>query len=61
MAKILWILGYFEHEKKKNGKCFKISNIFLFLFANKMLVIRTGTNKILFRIANREDPDLTAS
>ena len=32
-----------------------------FLFTNKMLVIRTGINKMLVRIANREDPDQTAS
>ena len=44
-----------------NGKCSKILNTFLFLFSNKMLVIRAGTHKMLFRIANREDFDQTAS
>ena len=34
---------------------------FLHLFSNKMLVIRAGTYKMLARIANREDPDQTAS
>ena len=34
-----------------------ISNTFLFLFSNKMLVIRAGIHKMLVRIANREDPD----
>ena len=34
---------------------------FLFLFTNYMLVIRTGIHKMLVRIANREDPDQTAS
>ena len=46
---------------KCDGKCFKISNTFLFRFSNKMLVIRAGKHKILVRIANREDPDQTAS
>ena len=31
----------------------------MFLFSNKMLVIRTGVHKILVRIVNREDPDQT--
>ena len=43
------------------GKCSKISNTFLFLSSNKMWVIRTGILKLLVRIANREDPDQTAS
>ena len=34
---------------------FKISNTFLFLFSNKMLAIKDGSHKILFRIVNRED------
>ena len=44
-------------------KCTKISNTFLFLFSNtyKMLVIRIGIHKMLVRIANRKDPDQTAS
>ena len=43
------------------GKCSKISNTFLFLFSNKMLVFRAGIHKFLVRVANREDPDQTAS
>ena len=43
------------------GKCSKISNTFLFLFSNKMLVFRAGIQKFLVRVANREDPDQTAS
>ena len=39
----------------------KISNTFLILFSNKMLIFRAGIHKILVRIANREDPDQTAS
>ena len=38
-------------------KCSKISNMFLFLFSNKMLVIRAGIHKMPVRIANREDTD----
>ena len=33
----------------------------LFLFSNKVLLIRTGNHKMLVSIANREDPDQTAS
>ena len=33
----------------------------LFLFSNKMLVFRAGSHKLLVRLANREDPDQTAS
>ena len=43
------------------SKCPKISNSFLFLFSNKILVIRVGIYKMLVRLANREDPDQTAS
>ena len=43
------------------GKCSKISNKFLFLFSTKFLVIRTGMHQLLFRIANRGDPDQTTS
>ena len=43
------------------SKCSKISNTFLFLFSNKMLVFRAGIHKFLARVANSEDPDQTAS
>ena len=33
----------------------------LFLFSTKMMVIRATIHKMLVRIANREDPDQTAS
>ena len=36
------------------GKCSKIYKHFLFLFSNKLLVIRAGIYKVLVRIANRE-------
>ena len=39
------------------GKCCKISYTFLFLFSNKMLVIRDGDHKILGLIAKREHPE----
>ena len=42
-------------------KCSKISNTFLFPLSTKMLVFRDGIDKMLVRIANREDPDQTAS
>ena len=40
---------------------YKILNTFLILFSNKMLGFRAGIHKMLVRIANREDPDQTAS
>ena len=43
------------------SKCSKIVNTFLFLFSNKILVIRAESHKMFVRIANREDPDQTAS
>ena len=33
----------------------------LLLFSNKMLVFMAGIHKMLDRLANREDPDQTAS
>ena len=42
------------------GKCFKISNIFLSLFSNKMMFFRAETHKLLVIIANMEDLDQTA-
>ena len=42
-------------------KSSKISNTFLFLASNKMLIIMVGINKMLVRIANTEDPDRFAS
>ena len=38
----------------------KFQNIFLFLFS-KNVGFRAGTQKILIKLANREDPDQTAS
>ena len=43
------------------SKCLKVLNIFLFILLNKMLVIKAGIHKMLDRVANREDPDQTAS
>ena len=42
------------------SKCSKISNTFHFVL-HIMLVYRAGTHKMLVKIANREDPDQTAS
>ena len=49
--KMDWISNKNEIEIKENGelwyrKCSKISNTFLFLFSNKMLVIRAGISKM---------------
>ena len=44
-----------------SGKCSKILNTFLFLVSNKMLLFMAGIHKMLVRIANRENPDQTAS
>ena len=52
---------WFYTLKQSYGKLFKISNTLLFIFLDKMLVIRTGIHKMLVRIANRTDPDQTAS
>ena len=46
---------------KNNGKCSKISNTLFFLFSNKILFSGLEFTKLLVRIANREDPDQTAS
>ena len=43
------------------SKCSKISNTFLILFSNKILVIMAVIHKMLVSIANREDPDQTVS
>ena len=49
------------HCLPKYGKCSKISNTFPFLLSNKMSVFRAGIHKFLVRVANRKDPDQTAS
>ena len=57
------IYVFIEKRQKQFGysKGSQILNTFLFLFSNKMLVYGVGIHKILVRIANREDPDSTAS
>ena len=47
--------------KPAYGTCSKLSHNFPFLFSNKMMVIRARIRKISVRLANREDPDPTAS
>ena len=44
-------------QLKACGTCSKISNTFLVLFLNKMLVIRARIHKMHAGIANRVDPD----
>ena len=44
----------------KYGKCAKNFNLFA-ICSNNVLSDRAGINKMLGRIANREDPDWTAS
>ena len=48
-------------NQSDNGKYSTILNTFLALFSNIMLVNKAGNQKMLVRIANREDPDQTAS
>ena len=52
---------HLNFQDSSYSKCFAISNTFLFLFSNKMLVIRAGNHKMLVRIANKEGFDQTAS
>ena len=56
--KICWM---YNRRTDRYGKCSKILNSFLFLFSNKMLVIRTGIHKMLIKMSTREDLDQTAS
>ena len=55
--------GIHRRVKHKNYyvKFSKISNTFLVLFSNEVLFFRAGIHKMLIGIANREDPDQTAS
>ena len=53
--------GFWLRNKNNDySKCSKISNTFLILISNKMLIFRAGMDKLLVRIANRGDPDQTA-
>ena len=61
MPRLRYDSNWLRWAKTCSGKCSKISNTFLFLFSNKMLVIRAGIYNVLVRKANREDPDQTAS
>ena len=46
---------------KDYSKGSKIVNTFLFLFSNKISVTMASIHKMLAIIANRDDPDQTAS
>ena len=48
-------------QHKVNVLKFPIRTPLIFLFLNKLLVYRAGIHKMLVSIANREDPDQTAS
>ena len=50
-----------ENNSTLYGKCSKILDTFSFFFSNKMLVFRAWIQKMLVRIASREDPDQAAS
>ena len=43
------------------SRCSKILNTLLFFFSSRVVVITSGIHIMLVRIANREDPDQTAS
>ena len=49
------------NARKRYGNCSKISSTFLSLFSNKVLVFMVGTHRMPVIIANRKDPDQTAS
>ena len=49
-----------REQSQSMGSVLKFGTL-LFLFSNKMLVSRAGIHKMFVRIANREDPDQTAS
>ena len=57
MLRTIYMQGLTQLSLQQN----KISNTYLFLFSNKMLVIKAGIYKCLVRVADREDPDQTAS
>ena len=43
-------------KDKLYGKCPRISNAFLFLMSNKMLVFKAEPIKMLIRVSNNEGP-----
>ena len=47
-------------DSNSYGKCYKVLNTFYFLFSMEMWVKRWNSQNT-FRIANKEDPDQTAS
>ena len=55
------LLSMYSIRTGWKSKCLKILNTFCPLFSNKMFLFRAGIYKMLVRIANREDPDQTAS
>ena len=57
------MFSYINHglEFTHMANVLKFECLFLFLFSNKIFLIRAGIQKMLVRIAKREDPDKTAS
>ena len=53
--------SWHDLQRYTYSKCSKILNTFLLLFSNTMTVIKARIRKMLARLANREDPDQTAS
>ena len=60
-----YLIFGFVHVSTAEDTCYskysKMSNTFLFLFVNKLLVIGAGMYNTLVRIPNREDHGQTAS
>ena len=54
-------LSYIFIKQRYYGKCSKISNPFLFLLLNKMLVISVEIHKNACQPSKQGDPDQTAS
>ena len=50
-----------QQKAKSTVNVLKFQTLFSYLISTKMLVIRAGAHKMHVRIANREDPDQTAS
>ena len=62
MTKVMLGIGlHFGATIAYYSKCSKISNTFLFLLSNKMLVIMAGIYIMLVILANKEEPHQTVS
>ena len=61
LSSVLWKQAILIPENLTTVKCSKLLNTFLFLFSNIMLFFKAESQKMLVKIANRKDPDQTAS